>query len=227
MPNQLRLRQEILGSSTGSGLAVDVIVGAHVISWGRAAGVDEVETIVVLSLHPPNQPGDSHVVDAALVDEDVVVISLVVVSSLSLQPNQPGVLHVEVEELLVVDVVVAVVVVSSKQPHHPGVSQVAVRVLLRAVLELLEEVVPVVLLLSNIFQFAQSRHSGVNLHSGTLSYGLMTSLMTERILCVPTPTRQPLSATVSYVHSYPVWHADSIAYPAKEHEAVAPLHVPI
>ena len=98
-------------------------------------------------------------------------------------------------------VVDPVVVDSSRQPHQPGVSQVAVRVRVFDAVELLEVGVPSVLLLSYIFQFAQSRHSGVNLHSATFSYGRMTSLITDLILWVPMPTRQPLSATVSYVHS--------------------------
>lgn len=140
--------------------------------------------------------------------------------------------------VLVEVVVVAVavpVVVSSRQPHQPGVLHVSVRV--RVLVEVEEELVDVGLvvevvelvvpLLSYIFQFAQSRHSGVNLHSATRSYFIMTSLITDRILCVPMPTRHPLSATTSYTHSRPVWHADSIAYPAYEHEAVAPLHVPM
>lgn len=114
----------------------------------------------------------------------------------------PGVLQVDVEVVVVevdVDVVVpVVVVVSSKHPHQPGVSQVAVLVrVLDVVVLLLDVVVPSVLLLSYIFQFAQSRHSGVNLHSGTVSYFRITSLITDRILCVPIPTLQPLSPTVS------------------------------
>lgn len=112
---------------------------------------------------------------------------------LSLHPNQPGVLQVDVDVVSVyVEVVVPVAVVWSLQPHQPGVSQVAVRVRVLLVVELVVVVVvPSVLLLSNIFQYAQSRHSGVYLHSGTVSYFLITSLMTARILWVPTPTRQP------------------------------------
>ena len=127
------------------------------------------------------------------------------------------------------DVVVVdpVVVVSSRHPHQPGVLQVSVLVLVLVDVELDDEVDGFVLLLSYIFQFPQSLHSGVVLHFGTVSYLRITSLMTDRILCVPIPTLHPLSATVSYVHSYPVWQADSMAYPANEHEAVAPLHVPI
>jgi hypothetical protein len=108
-----------------------------------------------------------------------------VVVILSLHPNQPGVLHVVV---VVVDVVVVVVedglvvVVSSKQPHQPGVLQVSVRVLVFVDVDELLEVVVSVPLLSYIFQFAQSLHSGVNLHSGTVSYAIRTSWMTTRIL---------------------------------------------
>lgn len=114
--------------------------------------------------------------------EGEVTGSVVVV--LSLHPNQPGVLHVVV---VVVDVVVEVVedmpveVVSSRHPHQPGVLHVSVRVL---VLVELDEVLVVVVvpLLSYIFQFAQSLHSGVSLHSGTVSYAFKTSSMTTLIL---------------------------------------------
>lgn len=118
---------------------------------------------------------------------------------------------------MISDVLVpVVVVVSSKQPHQPlksssvithpkvekggayGVLQVSVRVRLMVVeVEVLEDVVGSVPLLSYIFQLPQSLHSGVNLHSGTVSYFKMTSRITARILCVPIPTRQPLSPTVS------------------------------
>jgi len=120
---------------------------------------------------------------------------------LSLQPNQPGVLQVEVDDVVVtsdVVVVALVVVVSSKHPHHPGVLHVSVLVLV-FVMDV-DELLVVVLsvpLLSYIFQFPQSLHSGVNLHSGTVSYFKITSWITDRILCVPIPTRQPLSPTVS------------------------------
>lgn len=102
--------------------------------------------------------------------EGEVTGSVVVV--LSLHPNQPGVLHVVV---VVVDVVVVVVeaglvvVDSSKQPHQPGVLHVSVRVLDLVDVDELLDVVVSVPLLSYIFQFAQSLHSGVNLHSGTVS----------------------------------------------------------
>ena len=119
----------------------------------------------------------------------VVVSSSVVVVVLSLQPNQPGVLQVEVDEVLVGVVVIIpdelvaiVVVVLSKQPHQPGVSQVSVRVRVILVVEDEDVVVLSVPLLSYIFQLAQSRHSGVRLHSGTVSYFMITSWMTDRIL---------------------------------------------
>lgn len=135
------------------------------------------------------------VVVLVVLEDDVVVVVGVV---LSLQPNQPGVLQVEVDVLVVVVVVVVpVVVVSSKQPHQPGVLQVSVLVLVLVLDVELEVVVVSVPLLSYIFQLAQSRHSGVNLHSGTSSYFSKTSLITDRILWVPIPTRQPLSATTS------------------------------
>ncbi len=61
-----------------------------------------------------------------------LVGAAVVVGSSRQRPNQPGVSQVVVvvvvDELDEVEVVV-VVVVSSKQPHHPGVLQVDVRVL--------------------------------------------------------------------------------------------------
>jgi hypothetical protein len=159
-------------------------------------------------------PGVSHevVVPWDLDDVDVEVAVAVgrgtvgevtgtVVVVLSLHPNQPGVLHV----VVVVDVVVelvdvlvpVVVVVSSRQPHQPGVLHVSVRVRVLVELDELDEVVVSVPLLSYIFQFAQSRHSGVNLHSGTVSYFIRTSWITTTILWVPMPTRQPLSATTS------------------------------
>jgi hypothetical protein len=189
----------------------------------------------------PNQPGVSHVVDVKVVrgtvvrgavlggtvvrcveggvdvSEGEITVGLVdvisVVTVLSLQPNQPGVSHVVVAVVLVVvgvSVLVAVVV-SSKQPHHPGVSQAAVLVCVVFVVVEDDEVIGSVPLLSYIFQLAQSRHSGVPWHNGTESYFIITSWITDRILCVPTPTRQPLSATTSYTHSTPVWQADSSA----------------
>ena len=79
--------------------------------------------------------------------------------------------------VVVVDVSVPVaVVVSSKHPHHPGVLHVSVRVLVFCVdVVKVEVVVLSVPLLSYIFQFPQSLHSGVYLHSGTVSYFKMTS----------------------------------------------------
>ena len=126
---------------------------------------------------------------------EVVVGAVVVAVVVSLQPNQPGVLHVLVEVVDVVVVVVVVVVadvvvvvvnvvvvVSSRQPHHPGVMHVSVRVRVMVEVEDLEVVVVSVPLLSYIFQLEQSRHSGVKLHSGTVSYFKMTSWITFRIL---------------------------------------------
>jgi len=116
-----------------------------------------------------------------------VVVDVVEVVVLSLQPNQPGVWHVVVEVVVTSEVVVVevpvVVVVSSKHPHQPGVLQVSVRVrVLEVEVGALEVVVVSVPLLSYIFQFPQSLHSGVNLHSGTFSYFLRTSRITARIL---------------------------------------------
>lgn len=163
----------------------------------------------VLSLQPQNLPGVRHVVLVGVGAGDeigrvVVTVGapvwsvVVVVVVLSLQPNHPGVLQVLVVDVDVVVSVVVVVVVSSRHPHQPGVWQVAVRVFVLVDVEDDEVVVvPSVPLLSYIFQLAQSRHSGVNLHSGTSSYFMITSWMTARILCVPMPTRQPLSPTTS------------------------------
>jgi hypothetical protein len=169
---------------------------------GSCVDVTPDSTAEVSSLHPQNRPGVMHVVVAVDV-VDVVVVTLVVV--LSLHPNQPGVRHVVVVVVVVVEVVVTsdvsvpvAVVDSSKQPHQPGVLQVSVRVrVMDVVVGALEVVVDSVPLLSYIFQLPQSLHSGVNLHSGTVSYFKMTSRITARILCVPIPTRQPLSPTVS------------------------------
>lgn len=130
------------------------------------------------SSQPQNRPGVKHVVlDVVLVGmAGFVDVMVEVVVVLSLQPNQPGVRHVVVV-IVVVSVEVAVpVVVSSKHPHHPGVLQVSVRVRVLDVDDVeVDDVMGSVPLLSYIFQLPQSRHSGVNLHSGTVSYFMMTS----------------------------------------------------
>ncbi len=74
-------------------------------------------------------------------------------------------------------VVPDVVVVSSRQPHHPGVWHVTVLVLVLDEVDV-EVVVDSELLLSKYFHNAQSVHSGVVTHCGTVSYFLMTSSMT-------------------------------------------------
>lgn len=195
----------------GTGLVVvmggAVMVGSDPVAGCVPPGV-VVVVVVVESQQPQNLPGVSQfvLVDGGeslslLVDDVVVVITgvlLVVVVILSLHPNQPGVLHVDVEDVLVLVVVVGPpVVVVSRQPHQPGVLHVSVRVLVFVLFDVWDVVVDSVPLLSYIFQLAQSRHSGVNLHSATSSYLRMTSLITEWILCVPMPTRHPLSATTS------------------------------
>ena len=239
-PSQLRLTH-----SAFFGKDVDVLVGVTVVSrvdvgpsvmGGRVmvlGGVVGLALVSFSSQQPHHLPGVSQELVAAgvvVVKSEVMVTSSLVVV-LSLHPNQPGVLHVDVDVDCVVGVVVPVAgpvfVVLSKQPHHPGVWQVDVRVLVRVVVGTVDVVVLSVPLLSYIFHWAQSRHSGVNEHTGTSSYFMMTSDITARILCVPIPTRQPLSATTSYTHSLPVWHAVSSAYPAKEQDAVAPLQVPM
>lgn len=125
----------------------------------------------------------------------------------SLHPNQPGVRQVVVVAVLVGEVVVVVVVVavvlSSRQPHHPGVLHVEVLVG-DAVVVVVVVVVASDPLLRKNFQSSQSKHSSSATHEGTLSYFIITSDITFSILWVPRPTRQPLSATVSYVHSCPV-----------------------
>lgn len=175
-------------------------------SPGVLQSEDEGNDVVVEdmgSLHPPKKPGEWHVVEKLVVKilVDVAVcdpLLLVVVSSL--QPNHPGVLHDEVDALVEVRLVlveIVEVVVSSKQPHHPGVWHVDVRVLVFVEVDDRDEVVLPVPLLSTCFQSEQSLHSGVNLHSGTVSYFLMTSLMTLRIRWVAIPTLHPKSPTTS------------------------------
>ena len=131
---------------------------------------------------------------AVVVEVDEVVVVL------SLPPNQPGVSQVDVDlELVVVLVVGPEVVLSSKQPHHPGVLQVSVLVRVDEE-ELLVLVIGSLPLLSKNFQLKQSEHSRSSSQAGTVSYFSSTSLITLLILCVPMPTLQPKSPTVSYVH---------------------------
>jgi hypothetical protein len=193
------------------GSSVGVVVGSTGVVMGAGVSVicPDVGTSEVLlsSQQPQKRPGVRHVVDdggtvlagsVVVISSSVVVVVVVVVVVLSLHPNHPGVSHVDVELELLVVVASPVVVVSSKHPHHPGVLHVSVLVLVELLVDDVDElVIGSVPLLSYIFQFAQSLHSGVNLHSGTSSYFMMTSWMTERILCVPMPTRHPLSPTVS------------------------------
>lgn len=101
-----------------------------------------------------------------------------------------------VDEMVLIGVVV--VVVSSLHPHHPGVSQVDVLVIVVEVLKGTELVVmgsdP---LLSKYFQLKQSTHSVSWMHSGNSSYARKTSEMMLLILCQLTLMRQFLSFTVS------------------------------
>ena len=145
-----------------------------------------VVVVVVGSLHPPQNPGDWQEVveiDKLLVEVGVKapLVLVVVVLVLSWHPNQPGVLHVEVEDVVVVLILLVlvpdVVVVSSRQPHQPGVWHVAVLVLVFVEVDV-EDVVVSELLLSKYFHSAQSVHSGVVAHSGTVSYFFITSSMT-------------------------------------------------
>jgi hypothetical protein len=177
----------------------------------------------------PNQPGDVQLaVDEgleAVADTDVRRGTLWVgdaawdvddssSSSPSLHPNQPGVLQgvvvvgpslleVVVVDVVVdvVDVVVVVVVVvdSSRQPHHPGVLHVEVRV----VVVLVQLVVLVVVgegsdsWLSKYSQLKQSVQLTAARHSAGASYFSSTSFRTSLIRWLPTPLRQPKSPTVS------------------------------
>ena len=194
-------------------------------------GNEEVEeglavVVVEVGSLQPNQPGVLHVLelDAYVLDvgvwervvvtvghgmalEDVVGLCEVVVVG-SLHPNQPGVsqvVDVEVEVELVVVEVTLVVVDSSKHPHQPGVLQVSVlvRVAEVEVGGLLVVVVSVPLLSKN-FQRTQSVQSVSSSHSGTVSYFVMTSLITLAIRCDHTLFRHPRSPTVSYMHVLPV-----------------------
>ena len=136
---------------------------------------------------------------------EVEVVEVVEVGSL--QPHQPGVLQVVVVVVVVVEVEVEVEVVvigtlvvvrevvdvsSSRQPHHPGVLHVEVR--LRVLVDEVDgggDVAVLLLLPSTSFQSGQSTHSGVNLHSGTVSYTLMICSITVMILCDQMCTPHP------------------------------------
>ena len=133
---------------------------------------------VVLSTQPPSQPYSMHEVvsrsgvfvgvGAGVVGERVVVSKQ--------PPNQPylrqevvGSSEVMVEVVEVVEDVGTGVVVESRQPHHPGVWQVVVRVGLAVCEVLLLEVVVSEPLLSKYFQLKQSTHSSSEMQGGTLS----------------------------------------------------------
>lgn len=136
----------------------------------------------------PNQPGVlqdvvavvlvedvEDVVEVGVGSDEVLLLLLLVVVFSSLQPNHPGVLQVEVE----VDVVVTGTLVtglevvdlsSSRQPHQPGVLHVEVRLRVFVVdVDGGADVAVLLLLPSTSFQSGQSTHSGVNLHTGTVS----------------------------------------------------------
>lgn len=166
----------------------------------------DVGVVELIGSRQPNRPGFLHV-DVAVVQVGIadvgpgVGVEVVVVVG-SLQPNQPGVLHVEVDVPVAEDVeVVVVVVVSSRQPHHPGVLQVDVLVEVGDVVVVVAVVVISEPLLRKNFQSWQSKHSSSRSQVGSLSYSSITSLITDLMRCVPIATRQPLSSTVSYVHS--------------------------
>lgn len=183
-PNQLRRRHSPVPRGCSGFTEVAVAIGADV--TGPATGTAGLVVVDATgSLQPQKRPGVSQVVVVLeLVDVACVVVTSVDVV-LSLQPNQPGVSQVEVdvEEVVVVsDSVVVVVVDASKHPHQPGVSQVLVRVRVRTDDDAAGDVVVSVPLLSYIFHWPQSRHSGVNSHFGTSSYCRRTSLITARIL---------------------------------------------
>jgi hypothetical protein len=170
----------------------------------------------VPSRQPPNHPGYWQdelclvVVDAAdvvvtvgagtaeVVVMEVVVMEVVVDSSR--QPNHPGVLQVDVDlrvdvTVVVVAFVVAFVVVdSSRQPHHPGVLQVSVLVLGDFEVDIVVDVMSVDVLLGFVPLLSKNSQGK---QSVQFTYVSSTSLITLMILCVPIPTRQPRSLTVS------------------------------
>lgn len=162
--------------------------GAEVMEWDESFVLEtEADVEVEVGSLQPNQPGCSQVVvDVVLVAEEVEVgvcstevlllllLSVAVFSSL--QPNQPGVLQVDVDVDVVVTgtLVVGLEVVdvsSSRHPHHPGVLHVEVRLRVFVVVVDVDggEVAVLLLLPSTSFQSGQSTHSGVNLHTGTVS----------------------------------------------------------
>ena len=174
----------------------------------------------VPSRQPPNHPGYWQdelclvVVEAADVvvtvgagTAEVVVLEVVVDSSR--QPNHPGVLQVDVDLVVVATVVVVTLVVafvvvdSSRQPHHPGVLQVSVLVRDDFEVDIDVDVMRVDVLLGSVpllsknSQGKQSVQFKYGSHFAGSSYFSSTSLITLRILCVPIPTRQPRSLTVS------------------------------
>ena len=139
----------------------------------------------------PNHPACVHdedlvdgVVDAAI-DLEVVcgmVVVVIVILTISLQPNHPGVAQLVVVYVVVtigVEVVCPVVVESSRQPHQPGVLHVVVLVLAVVVAVVVVDEVLSDPLLSKYFQLKQSTHSLSGMHSATLSYFLITLLMTS------------------------------------------------
>lgn len=140
-------------------VGLDVVVGfvglTVVVRVGDVVELDRVDVMAGASVgssrQPQKRPGVLHVVVVVVVVvfSDVVVVVIVVVCSRV--------------------VVWCVVVDSSRHPHQPGVAQVCVRVRVLVDVELVDVVECSVPLLSNIFQFAQSRHSGVALHTGTSS----------------------------------------------------------
>lgn len=106
----------------------------------------------------------------------------------SLQPNQPGEWQVVVGvDSEVVDIVPEEDVLS-KQPHHPGVRQVSVRVydleveIEAEIEEVVEEIVLVVFTFPSYLQLKQSLHStSSGSHRGTFSSTAITFWMTPSI----------------------------------------------
>ena len=166
-------------------------IGLVVVMVGAGAGVAKTDRGVGKNVVPetqgpsPSQPCFRQ--DVVKITAVVLVVGESVVVSRQ-PPNQPYATHdvfgpsvVVIVEDVVVEVALLVVVSSSRQPHHPGVLHVVVRVGLAVEELLLLVVVGSELLLSKYFQLKQSTHSSSGTHGGTLSYTSRTSWTTERI----------------------------------------------
>lgn len=144
------MRRLDVGAEVMTGVLTDLSQHPHiapgvrqVAEVGIAAEAAVVVGTTLVESRQPNHPGSRQLVLALGVAVAVAVAVTVgrvvvtvdagaaVVVVGSLHPNQPGVLHVVVVAVVVGDVVLVVpvsVVLPSRQPHHPGVLQVEVRV---------------------------------------------------------------------------------------------------